>query len=121
VSKRTRLEGRTLRRRRSREKALGTADRPRMSVFISNRQVYTQIINDADGRTLASASSLDKNLRDQLKSKPMVEVCGAVGKSIAEASKEAGIERIVFDKSGYRYGKRLSALADAARKEGLKF
>jgi len=120
-SNRTRLEGRILRRERGRKKISGTPERPRLCVFFSNRQVYSQIIDDARGHTIASAGTLDEDLKEQTRGKNPTEAAKLVGATIAKRAKEKGLEKIVFDKSGYRYGKRLSALADAARKEGLVF
>jgi large subunit ribosomal protein L18 len=94
----------------------GTAARPRLSVFRSNNQIYAQVIDDLTGHTLAAASSL------VIKEKaPKKEIAAKVGELIAQKSKEAGIEAVVFDRNGYLYHGRVKELAEAARKGGLKF
>ena len=93
----------------------GTAERPRLSVFRSNKQIYAQVINDVDGRTLASASSLG------MEKMPKIQQAEKVGALVAEKAKSAGIEAVVFDRNGYLYHGRVQALADAARQGGLKF
>ncbi len=93
----------------------GTAERPRLSVFRSNKQIYAQVINDLTGTTLASASSLG------LEKLAKIEQAKKVGALIAEHAKTAGIEQVVFDRNGYLYHGRVQALADAAREGGLKF
>ncbi len=100
---------------RIRKKVNGTAERPRMSVFRSNKQIYVQVINDLTGTTLASASSLG------LEKMPKVQQAEKVGELIAEKAKAAGITAVVFDRNGYLYHGRVKQLADAARKGGLKF
>jgi large subunit ribosomal protein L18 len=95
--------------------------RPRLSVFRSSKQIYVQVIDDAPGRTLAAASSLDKDLRETLKTGADVEAAKAVGRRIAERATQAGVSQVVFDRSGYRYHGRVKALADAAREGGLEF
>lgn len=121
MSKRTRTEGRTLRQIRGRKKISGTPERPRLSVFVSNMQVYTQIIDDTEGKTLVSASTLSADLKEAATGKSTTQKAELVGAHVAKLAKEAGIEKIVFDKSGYRYGQRMKALAEAARKGGLNF
>src|SRR5699024_5362536 len=95
----------------------GTAERPRLSIFRSNKNIYAQLIDDVAGVTLASASTLDENVSDATK----VEQAAAVGKAIAEAAKAKNISTVVFDRSGYLYHGRVQALADAARENGLDF
>ncbi len=97
----------------------GTADRPRMSVFRSNKQIYVQIINDEDDKTLVASSSRETGIKDNKITK--IEQAKMVGQSIAEKAKEAGIESVVFDRNGYLYHGRIKSLADAARAGGLKF
>ncbi len=97
----------------------GSAERPRMSVFRSNKEIYVQLVNDLEGTTLLAASSADKGIADEKGSK--TEVATLVGKLIAERAKEAGIENVVFDRNGYLYHGRVKALAEGAREEGLKF
>jgi len=100
---------------RIRKNVNGTAERPRMSVFRSNKQIYVQIINDLTGKTLASASSLG------MEAMPKKEQAAKVGELVAKKAQEAGIEKVVFDRNGYLYHGRVKELADAARKGGLKF
>ena len=100
---------------RIRKSVNGTAERPRMSVFRSNKQIYVQIINDLTGCTLASASSLGMEVM------PKKEQAAKVGELVAKRALEAGIEKVVFDRNGYLYHGRVKELADAARKGGLKF
>jgi large subunit ribosomal protein L18 len=100
---------------RIRKNVNGTAERPRMSVFRSNKQIYVQIINDLTGKTLASASSLG------METMPKKEQAAKVGEIVAKKALEAGIEKVVFDRNGYLYHGRVKELADAARKGGLKF
>jgi large subunit ribosomal protein L18 len=92
-----------------------------MCVFISNRHAYAQVIDDTRAATVCSVSTLSKELREQVKGKPMTEVAAIVGKAAAEKAVAAGVKEIVFDRSGYKYGKRLKALCDAARAGGLAF
>ena len=105
-------------KRRVRGKLSGTSDRPRLSVFRSNKQIYAQIIDDSNGRTLASASSLTK---EGTKSQPKLEQASAVGAMIAEQAKSAGVSNVVFDRNGYLFHGRVKQLANAAREGGLKF
>lgn len=100
---------------RVRNKISGTAERPRMSVFRSNKQIYVQIINDETGCTLVSASSLG------LEAMPKKEQAAKVGEAVAEKAIAAGIQTVVFDRSGYLYHGRVKEVADGARKGGLKF
>jgi large subunit ribosomal protein L18 len=95
--------------------------RLRLSVFRSSRHIYAQIVDDAAGRTLASASSLDAGLKPELKSGADRAAAASVGKLIAERAKAAGVERVVFDRGAYIYHGRVKALADAAREGGLQF
>ncbi len=99
-----------------RSKVSGTAERPRLTVFRSNSQIYAQVIDDLKGVTLASASSL--GIKDKITKS---EKAALVGKAIAEAAKKAGVEEVVFDRNGYLYHGRVQSLADAAREAGLKF
>ena len=111
----TKIERRTKIKYRVRNKVTGVAERPRMSVFRSNKQIYVQIINDLTGRTLAAASSLG------LEAMPKKEQAAKVGEMIAQKAKEAGITTVVFDRNGYLYHGRVKEVADAARNGGLKF
>jgi len=103
---------------RVRRKIRGTARRPRLSVFRSNRCIYAQLIDDLSGTTLVAASSLENTIGD---SGTKSEQSKKVGELLAERAKAAGIEDVVFDRSGYRYHGRVKALADGARENGLKF
>lgn len=105
-------------RYRIRKKISGTTDRPRLAVYRSNKEIYAQIIDDQTGKTLAAASSL-KNKDAHKGSK--TEQAAFVGKAIAEKAKSAGVEKVVFDRSGYLYHGRIKQLAEAAREGGLKF
>ena len=100
---------------RIRKNVNGTAERPRLSVFRSNKQIYAQVINDLTGNTLASASSLG------MEKMPKQEQAQKVGELVAEKAKAAGVESVVFDRNGYLYHGRVKELADGARKGGLKF
>jgi large subunit ribosomal protein L18 len=106
-------------RRRIRGKISGTAARPRLSVFRSNKQIYAQIIDDVAGVTLAAASSRDKSIASKKVTK--IEQAKLVGQLVAEKAKEANIETVVFDRGGYVYHGRIKSLADGAREGGLKF
>jgi large subunit ribosomal protein L18 len=101
-----------------RRKAVG---RPRLSVFRSGKHIYAQVIDDAQGRTLAAASSLDGVLREGLKTGADKSAAAAVGKLVAERAKAAGVTAVVFDRGSYLYHGRVKALADAAREGGLAF
>ena len=102
-------------KRRVRSKISGTAERPRLSVYRSNTHIYAQLIDDASGHTLAAASSLEDGIDEGKR----IDVSRSVGERLAEKAKEAGIERAVFDRNGYRYHGRVRALAEGARKGGL--
>ena len=93
----------------------------RLSVFRSSKHIYVQVIDDAQGKTIVSASSVDKDLRDTLKSGADVAAASAVGKLVAERARQAGIDKVIFDRGGYIYHGRVKALADAAREGGLEF
>jgi large subunit ribosomal protein L18 len=95
--------------------------RPRLSVFRSSKQISAQIIDDEKGVTLAAASSLEKAIRESLKTGANVEAAKRIGKEIAERAKKAGVDRVVFDRGGYMYHGRVKALAEGAREGGLEF
>jgi large subunit ribosomal protein L18 len=114
----TKREARQRRHRRIRGKVAGTADRPRLAVFRSNRGIFAQLIDDEAGRTLAAASWL--NLAKAFKGSK-TEQAAEVGKALAKAAKSAGVETCVFDRGGYLYHGRVKALADGAREGGLTF
>jgi large subunit ribosomal protein L18 len=117
----TKTERRQRIKYRIRKRVSGTAERPRMSVYRSNKQIYVQIIDDVKNITLAAASSADKSITEQVKGKPGIEVAKEVGKLIAQKAKEKGIEAVVFDRNGYLYHGRVKSLAESAREGGLKF
>ncbi len=106
-------------RKRIRKDIVGTGSRPRLSVFRSNKEIYAQIIDDVEGKTLASASSRDKDIASAFKDKK--EQAVLVGKAIAEKAQKAGIDTISFDRGGYLYHGRVKSLAEGAREGGLKF
>lgn len=110
------LLNRRLRKNRVRARVNGTADRPRLTVFISNKHVSAQIIDDTKGITIVSATTVGTKLAGS-----MTELAAKVGSDIAKKAKKAKINAVVFDRNGLQYAGRLSALADAARKEGLEF
>lgn len=112
----TKNEKRNKIKRRIRGKVHGTPERPRLTVFRSNKQIYAQVIDDLSGKTLASASSLF--LEEKATKK---EIAAKVGELIAQNAKEAGVESVSFDRNGYLYHGRVKELAEAARKGGLKF
>jgi large subunit ribosomal protein L18 len=95
--------------------------KPRLSVHRSSKQIYCQIIDDAEGRTIASASSLEKATRESLKSGATVEAARAIGKLIGERAAQAGVKEVVFDRGAYMYHGRVKALAEGAREGGLQF
>lgn len=113
------FERRKLRVRRQLKKK--STERPRLSVFRSSQHIYAQVIDDASGRTLAAASSLEKDMRSALKTGADKAAAAAVGKLIAERAASAGVKEVVFDRGGYLFHGRVKALADAAREAGLSF
>jgi len=115
----TKQERRLRIKRRIRKSVSGTAERPRMSVFRSNKQISVQLIDDLSGKTLLTTSSLVKEIAE--KSVTKIEQAELVGQTFAEKAKEAGFASVVFDRNGYLYHGRVKSLADAARKSGLKF
>jgi len=115
----TKIERRRRIRLRIRKRLSGRGDRPRMSVFRSNKQIYVQLVDDVTGETLAAASSREKDILSHKGNKS--EQAKLVGKRIAEKAREKGIETVVFDRGGYLYHGRVKNLADAARESGLKF
>lgn len=114
-------EARDRRRRRIRKKVTGTERRPRLAVFRSARHIYAQVVDDSTGRTLAHASSREKQIREGGSGKRKIEVARIVGQCIAQRCKEKGIAAVVFDRGGYRYHGRVEALAKSARDGGLVF
>ena len=110
---------RWIRHRRVRRRVIGLGDRPRLSVFRSNKQIYAQVIDDLEGRTLVAASSIELGTGIQESGK--IGAAKSVGAAVAQRAKEHGIDKVVFDRGGYQYHGRVKALADAARAEGLDF
>jgi large subunit ribosomal protein L18 len=114
-------QARLRRHRRVRAKISGTAERPRLNVFRSLGQIYVQVIDDVAGHTLASASTIDRQLRGQVEGKNKTEAAKMVGALVAQRAQALGIKQVVFDRGGYRYHGRVKALADGAREAGLEF
>ena len=112
---------RVRRHERIRKRLLGSAQRPRLSVFRSLHHVYAQVIDDNTGRTLAAASTREKTVANGLKSLAGIDAAQRVGTMLAERAKEKGVTAVVFDRGGYKYHGRIKALADAARSAGLEF
>jgi len=121
VSKESRKAIRAKKHWRMRNTLAGTAERPRLAVFRSNSHMYAQIIDDTVGRTLAAASTTEKEAKSALQYTDTVEAAAYVGKLIAERAKEKGITEVVFDRGGFLYTGKVQALADAAREAGLQF
>lgn len=122
MNQRKLVETRRLRRQRHVRKRLhGTVERPRLAVFRSSKHIYAQIINDDTGTTLASASTLDPQVKGDLSYGGNKAAASVVGKVVAERAKQAGIDKICFDRRSYKYHGRVQALADAAREAGLQF
>jgi large subunit ribosomal protein L18 len=121
AKKKTRSVARVRRHRRVRKHISGTAERPRLNVFRSLNEVYVQLIDDDAGNTLVSASTIDNELRSKMDGLTKTEQAKQVGLAVAERAKDKGIEKVVFDRGGYRYIGRVKALADGAREGGLQF
>jgi len=121
MSRNSRYEARNRRHARVRKKIFGTPDCPRLSVYRSLSEIYAQVIDDVDGNTLVSASTVDAELRSQLDGLKKSEQARLVGKAVAERAKNKGIEQVVFDRGGFRYMGRVKELADGAREGGLQF
>jgi large subunit ribosomal protein L18 len=119
--KRTPREARLKRHVRVRAKIAGTAERPRLSVFRSLNHIYAQVIDDVKGVTLVSASTVDPEIAGGLEGKIKKSQAELVGQAVAKKAMEKGVAEVVFDRGGYKYTGRVQALADAARKQGLKF
>lgn len=121
MANKSRSEARIHRHERVRKTVSGTSSRPRLAVFRSLAEIYAQIIDDEAGVTLASASTVDKELRSQMVDRKKSEQAEKVGEALAERAKAQGISQVVFDRGGFRYIGRVKALADGARKGGLEF
>jgi large subunit ribosomal protein L18 len=120
-SEKAREEARRRRQRRVRAHVSGTADRPRLNVYRSLVHIYAQVIDDASGTTLVSASTNDTELRSQMAGKKKAEQAKLVGQAVAQRAKAKGVTQVTFDRGGYRYHGRVKALADGAREGGLEF
>jgi len=116
-----RREARLKRHKRVRKNVRGVVDRPRLGVYRSSRHIYANVIDDTQGNTLVSASTLDAEVVKQIKGLTKVEQARVVGQVLAKRALDEGIEKVVFDRGGYKYHGRVKALADAARESGLKF
>ncbi len=116
-----RHKARERRHRRIRKKIYGTTERPRLNVFRSLHHIYAQIIDDSVGHTLVSASTMDKEIRDECEELAKTEAAKVVGAALAERALDQGITTVIFDRGGYKYHGRVQALAEAARKGGLDF
>jgi large subunit ribosomal protein L18 len=116
-----RIVGRERRKLRIRQKISGTSERPRLSVFRSARHIYAQVVDDAAGETVAHASTLSREVRGDIDEGSKLDAAKKVGSTIAKLLLAKGIDKVVFDRSGYLYHGRVRALADAAREAGLKF
>lgn len=121
ITKVSRKQQRRLIHKRVRTKVHGTATRPRLNVFRSLKHIYAQVIDDGAGVTLASASTLDPEVRKIISSGGNLAGAKVVGKVVGERARAKGIEKVVFDRGGYQYHGRIKALADAAREAGLQF
>ena len=119
MSAKTSSSARIRRHRSIRKRVAGTPERPRLAVFRSNQHIYAQVIDDVAGRTLASASDVEVDLRSGTQTK--VARAQEVGRRVAQRARAAGATAVVFDRGGFRYAGRMQALADAAREEGLEF
>ena len=115
------LRQRTRRRHRVRRSIRGTAERPRLTVFRTHKHIYAQIIDDAAGKTLVSASSVDRQIRDGVGFGGNKQAAEAIGRTVAERALAAGVKQVCFDRGSFRYHGRVAALADAARAAGLEF
>ena len=121
VSKQSRSEVRVKKHTRLRNRFAGTAERPRLAVFRSNNHMYAQIIDDTVGKTLVSASTVEKEVKAELEKTNNVDAAAYLGKVIAQKALDKGIKTVVFDRGGFIYQGKIQALADAAREAGLEF
>ncbi len=116
-----RKQSRMKRKKRIRKKINGTPERPRLCVFRSAKHIDTQIIDDINGETIASASSYEKEVKEQPKFEDKVSAANFIGKRVAERALEKGIKKVVFDRNGFLYHGRIKAVSDGAREAGLEF
>ena len=120
----TKIDKNAVRQRRHervRKLISGTPEKPRLNVYRSSKNIYVQVIDDVNGVTLASASTLEKGIQEEIAGKTKTEAAKLVGQTIGARAKEKGIETVVFDRGGYHYTGRVQALADGAREAGLEF
>ena len=120
ITGRRKYAARKRRHRRVRKKISGTTARPRMNVYRSNRHVFVQVIDDIEGRTLVSCSTIDKEVAPQATQMKKVEAAKLVGQTVAERAREAGISAVVFDRGGFMFTGRVAAVAEGAREAGLQ-
>ncbi|MGQ9855602.1 MAG: 50S ribosomal protein L18 [Fervidobacterium sp.] len=121
IKREDRKQLRLVRHRRIRKRISGTPERPRLSVYRSEKHIYAQIIDDVAGKTIVAASTVEKELREKLQKTWNIAAAKEVGKLIAERAIAKGVKEVVFDRGGFKYHGRIKALADAAREAGLKF
>jgi large subunit ribosomal protein L18 len=121
MADKNRAEARQRRHARVRKNLAGTAARPRLCIFRSLSEIYAQVIDDAAGKTIVSASSVDRELRAKMDGKNKIDQAKLVGQAVADRAKSKGISAVVFDRGGFRYTGRVKALADSARESGLQF
>jgi len=121
IKKSDKNKKRVARHYRQRNKISGTTERPRLSVFRSSKHIYVQLIDDVKGVTVASASTLDAEVKEKIKGMKKTDVASVVGETVGKRAKAAKVKEVVFDRGGYIYTGRVAALADGARKAGLKF
>jgi len=119
--KKSRETARKARHIRVRKKIFGTAGKPRLNIYRSLKHIYAQVIDDFEGKTIASASTIDRELKGKIGSGCNIEAAKAVGELIARRAVEKGVKQVVFDRGGYLYHGRVKALADSAREGGLQF
>jgi large subunit ribosomal protein L18 len=117
---RKKYRARKRRHRRVRKRVSGTAARPRLNVFRSNRHVFVQVIDDVQGRTLVSCSTIDREIAPQVSELKKVEAAKLIGQTVAARARDAGIDTVVFDRGGFRYTGRVAAVAEGAREAGLQ-
>lgn len=116
-----RTQARLKRKKRIRQKVVGTTDRPRLCVFRSSKHIYAQVIDDSASQTLAAASSMEKAVREDSKAKNKVTAANSVGKVVGQRALDKGIKQVVFDRNGFLYHGRIKAVSEGAREAGLKF
>lgn len=121
MTRKSREDMRKRRHLRVRKNLSGTSERPRLNVYRSLAHIYAQVIDDTTGHTLASASTIDPEVKVQIADKTKAEAAKVVGETVAKRAQEAGVKAVVFDRGGYAYHGRVQALADAAREAGLEF